>query len=388
MIKNNKGFVITEVLILSTIIIGVLVFMYAQFKSINRSYQYSFEYDTVGGMYLANNIVNFINDDNYDKLVEKLVTEDERYIDITNCDENLIKSYNFCTMLMEQSQVEKVIFTEENLNKLKQNMLDLEPDLKNYINQISTTNERNDYRIIVKYTDGTFASMRFNKGKAYIEDGLIAYLDGINNTGSGHTLAQNPWIDISENGNNAQTYNNPTWSNNSISFNGTNSYATIGSTSASLFENGITLETRVKILSLNGFDDKNYISFINNTDVANGSNSINQNVIKSNNILQTQIYIGDRFYTINSQSEMNLDNYYTLTTTYDNQTVKFYINGTLIEEQEVEGTYEGTDRPFNIGKQANSSDYANVEFQKVLIYNRALTPTEVLRNYETDQARY
>ena len=71
MIKNNnKGFVITEVLILSTVILGVLTLMYVQFKSVNRSYQYSFKYDTVEGLYLANNIVNYINDGNYDNLVE------------------------------------------------------------------------------------------------------------------------------------------------------------------------------------------------------------------------------------------------------------------------------------------------------------------------------
>jgi len=71
MIKNNKGFAITEVLILSTVIIGVLIFMYSQFKNINRSYQISFKYDTVEGMYLANNIINYISDDNYDKRIHR-----------------------------------------------------------------------------------------------------------------------------------------------------------------------------------------------------------------------------------------------------------------------------------------------------------------------------
>ena len=58
LIKNNKGFAITEILILSTVITGILLFMYSQFKNINRSYQTSFIYDTVEGMYLANNDIH------------------------------------------------------------------------------------------------------------------------------------------------------------------------------------------------------------------------------------------------------------------------------------------------------------------------------------------
>ena len=388
MTKNNKGFAVTEVLILSTVIIGVLVFMYAQFKSINRSYQYSFEYDTVGGMYLANNIVNFINNDNYDKLVEVLMSKSENYLDITDCNNEIFKSSNFCLMIMEQSQVEKVIFTEENLTKIRKNMLGLEPDLKNYINQIQTTNEKNDYRIIVKFKDGTFSSMRFNKGKAYIENGLIAYLDGINNTGNGHSTTQLYWTDMSGNNNNAQTFNNPEWTNNSIIFNGTDNYAKIGTTSSAKFNNGITIETRIKIQRLTGFDGKDYISIINNESGNNGENSINQNIVKTDSKLQTKIYIGSEFYTIETQPEINIGNYYTLTTTYDNSKLRFYVNGSLIGEQEVEGTYAGTDNPFNIGKKADSEDYANVEYQKVLIYNRALSENEVIRNYQADQARY
>jgi len=130
MIKNNKGFVITEILIISTVVIGVLIFVYAQFKNINRSYQYSFKYDTVQGMYLTNNIINYINDDSYDTLVTKLNTSELGYIDITECDIVDFSTSEYCKMLFNKSEVEQVLFTEENLARIKSDMASLPEDMK------------------------------------------------------------------------------------------------------------------------------------------------------------------------------------------------------------------------------------------------------------------
>jgi len=162
MIKNNKGFVITEILIISTVVIGVLIFVYAQFKNINRSYQYSFKYDTVQGMYLTNNIINYINDDSYDTLVTKLNTSELGYIDITECDIVDFSTSEYCKMLFNKSEVEQVLFTEENLARIKSDMASLPEDMKQYINNISSANAINDYRIIIKFKNQTFATMRFN----------------------------------------------------------------------------------------------------------------------------------------------------------------------------------------------------------------------------------
>ena len=47
--------------------------------------------------------------------------------------------------------------------------------------------------------------------------------------------------------------------------------------------------------------------------------------------------------------------------------------------------------PFALAGNPNATkmdNYANVEFQNVLIYNRALSENEVARNYQADMARY
>ena len=392
MIKNNKGFVLTEVLILSTVIIGVLIFMYSQFKNINRSYQYSFKYDTVEGMYLANNIVNYINDGNFDKLVELLNNDSKGYIDITECNIENSNLISYCSSLFQKTGVEKIIFTHENLSKLRQNMNSLDSDFKKYINQIQTTNNENDYRIIIKYQNKTFASMRFNKGNAYVQDGLIAYLDGINNTGNGHSNETQSWADLSGNGNDATLYNNPVWSNNSLTFDGLTNYARLENTANMEFPNGTTWEVRIKIVSLMDLNTTNSTEFFGNWEaIGGGGLSFN-----TNNNFKVGLYLSDSnnntvVKSITSDTQNNINQHYTLTAVYDNQKLKIYINSLLASETSYEGVLNPAVVPFAIGGNPNTTGmdrYANVEFQNVLIYNRALTENEVKRNYQADLARY
>ncbi len=386
--KNNKGFVITEVLILSTVIVGLLVFMYIQFKNINRSYQYSFTYDTVEGMYLANNIINYINEKEYDTLVEKLNQSGKNYLDITKCDVDIFSTSSYCQKLFDASKVEQVIFTEENLSKLKTNMNGINEDMKKYINQIQTINSKTDHRIIIKYKNQTFTTMRFNKDNAYVENGLITHLDAINNTGSGHDSGTPTWKDLSNNGNDATLYNAPSWSNNSLVFDGSSTYARLENTKNMSYTGGITWEIRVNILSAIGHNDSNNVEFFGNWDTAGGGGI---------SYSQGQYFYSMLYNNSNYQSATpsnlthNLNEFYTVTMTYDNQTEKLYVNGEKIGEVNVSGNISVSSVPLAIGgnpKATGMDDYANIEVQNVLIYNRALSENEVQRNYQADQARY
>lgn len=389
MIKNNKGFALTEILILSAVVIGVLTFMYIQFKNINRSYQYSFKYDTVEGLYLANNIVNYINNDNYDILVEKLNTNQEGYLDITSCDLELFQTPLFCEQLIQKSEIKQIIFTNENASKLKANMQKLDNDFQEYIKKIKTINTENDYRIIIKYNDGTFTTMRFNKGNAYVQNGLIAYLDGINNTGNGHSNEIQTWKDLSNHGNDATLYNKPTWSNNSLTFDGIDDYGVLTNTANQEFPNGLTVETRVKVLSVDNGSNLTFITFLDNNNSYSPRDGLSQQMNKDTRKFFNRISVNNEWVISYQQESSNPEEYYTVTTIYDGKKEKIYINGTLDNSESKTGTYSQSSKPFNIGRQIQEGGYkANVEFQNILIYDRALTENEILRNYQADMARY
>ena len=42
--KNNRGFTLVETLVVSSFIVGILVFLFAQFSKLKKSYDASFEY--------------------------------------------------------------------------------------------------------------------------------------------------------------------------------------------------------------------------------------------------------------------------------------------------------------------------------------------------------
>ena len=62
--KNNKGFMLVEALVMSMIVIGTLTFMYIQFQNISRSYEKSFNYNTITDLYITNEVKNYLINNN------------------------------------------------------------------------------------------------------------------------------------------------------------------------------------------------------------------------------------------------------------------------------------------------------------------------------------
>ncbi len=385
MIKNEKGFALTEILILSAVVIGVLTFMFIQFKTINRSYQRSFQYDTPEGLYIANNILKYIDDGNYDALVERLSINSKGYIDITDCDMDLYNTSSFCEDLYEKSGIEQIIFTKENPSEIKKNIKNFSNDMQDFIKQIKTINSESDYRIIIKYTNDTFATMRFNKGNSYVQDGLIVYLDGINNTGEGHSNDTTVWKDLSNNGNDATLYNNPTWNNSSLTFDGVDDYGILDNTANTQFPNGLTIEARIKIISLTN-TSQNY--YIDNENTSSSNDGLRQYIDKSTMKPATTLAINGSTYIYTSNSSIELNKTYTITTTYDNNRITLYIDGNTVSLGNRPGVYPGSTLGINIGRQYRTGKCSNIEFQNILLYNRALSENEVKRNYQADMSRY
>lgn len=62
---------------------------------------------------------------------------------------------------------------------------------------------------------------------SYVQDGLIMYYDGINNTGNGHSNTTTKWKDLSGN-NNDGTINGSVWEENSLNFDGIDDWVNCG----------------------------------------------------------------------------------------------------------------------------------------------------------------
>ncbi|MCM1370489.1 MAG: glycine rich domain-containing protein [Clostridium sp.] len=161
--KNEKGFILTEVLIISAIVLGVLVFMYAQFRNINVSFRQTYRYNTVEGIYKANEIKKFIESDAINSMISLLNDENKTYIDITECDVSTYNNPSFCKILYEKLGIKSVLLLNEDVTSLVNSGMDnLDNGTKNFIKYVGKNYTGNYYRIIAVFDDDTYSTVRID----------------------------------------------------------------------------------------------------------------------------------------------------------------------------------------------------------------------------------
>lgn len=161
--KNNKGFMLAETMIVSVFVLTTLVVVYAQFRMINSSYNYTFKYNTVNSLYLTDGIRNYLQENILPSLISELKNNDQKYIDITNCSETYLGNKNYCQNLFKVSEVKQIIITDDNLDQLKQKLDEiryLDENMIDFIKTVKYEGLSDTYRIIVLFEDSTYASIK------------------------------------------------------------------------------------------------------------------------------------------------------------------------------------------------------------------------------------
>lgn len=164
---DNKGFLLTELLVTATLVSTVLIFLYTQFYTIKRSYDTSFKYNTVNGLYALYNVREFIKENDIYILVQGLNTTS--YIDLKN-DNLQTTNTTYFNELMVGLNIKYLIFTNQNIDNLINqinNGTALNSDTNEYenfnkfIRKIDYDKDEfsNNYRIIAEFNDNTFASI-------------------------------------------------------------------------------------------------------------------------------------------------------------------------------------------------------------------------------------
>ena len=90
------------------------------------------------------------------------------------------------------------------------------------------------------------------------------------------------------------------------------------------------------------------------------------------------------YILINNSECINVWNQYTVT--YENSTLKFYLNGELKHSASASGNISNTSTPLEIGKRI--TDYGNFKLSNAMVYSKALSQAEVAQNYNTLKTRF
>ena len=169
---KNKGFMLIETLIASTIILGALVFLFIQFSNVKRSYDNSFKYNTIEGLYNGKVISNFLENSGTSDLDNYLNNSTKGYVLLNgNC---TIGSWNIsetelCEIIISEIDANHIIYVGNNIsnlqNDLKNNDYDqniFDNSFKKFIINLDSIEINQRKRVIIEYKNNTYAALAVN----------------------------------------------------------------------------------------------------------------------------------------------------------------------------------------------------------------------------------
>jgi hypothetical protein len=207
-----------------------------------------------------------------------------------------------------------------------------------------------------------------------VTNGLVLYLDAANYLS--YTSGSTVWRDLSSSNNSGSLENNPGYNGangGSIVFDGTDDYIKI--TSSVILNEPKTMEAWVYITS-----QQSKMILSRNTD--------NYEMYTfTDGFMYT--YWGGAFNTSvnNPPITLNAWNYFVFTLSGTTETV--YKNGALVGTRTLNASpvYTNTG-DLNIGRRNTGTNYLDGRISITRLYNRALSPSEILQNYNATKARF
>ena len=212
-----------------------------------------------------------------------------------------------------------------------------------------------------------------------VTDGLVLNSDA--GHASSYPTSGTTWYDLSGGGNNGSLINGPTFSGGSMVFDGVDDYVTWGD-NFDLVSSNISGFVWGKVNTL-----ANYTPWIDKLSGGGNyrfhSDSVGRLVLAiraSDNTYQQTI----------TTNVLSVDTWYNIGFTFDNSTRegKIYLNGNLIHSNTFTIDRGDTSTPLQTGYQANNGGTLDGAVATLFLYNRALSASEILQNYNAQKSRF
>ena len=241
------------------------------------------------------------------------------------------------------------------------------------------------------YFAGQTDKMVLNRNyEGIVTDGLVLNLDA--GFTPSYPRSGTTWTDLSLSGNNGTLTNGPTFSGGSIVFDGVDDYVDIPSTSLNFVNQPITLSSFIRVNTL-GSEGGTNIFFSKDRF---GSNRFTQFVINPSDKLRLLLQNGINSGDFVGNGPNLTKNIHQVSVVITSQNVIFYLNGT--QYGDIINNPDGVLPNYPSGSVAWRINRLNADFFGDFIgnttiyisqiYNRALSTTEVLQNYNAQKGRF
>ena len=252
--------------------------------------------------------------------------------------------------------------------------------------------------------------MGISGGPDMIQDGLVLALDAADR--NSYVSGSTTWNDMSGNGQNFTLYNSPIYSNTyggELLFSNSNDYARIrNSTSVDLLSSNGTVEIWFRTISSTlGVTYARLISFSDETGTGSdttstqGTNRDYDNyfcLVKNNNAESLSVWYKSNPNAFGPATLVNTNGYFNTivswSTSGGSMTFNFYLNGINTNTSTIaQSGYSTNSSTITIGQNCagaltNPLENSSCAFSCIKLYNRALSATEILQNYNATKSRF
>lgn len=228
-----------------------------------------------------------------------------------------------------------------------------------------------------------------------VKDGLVLHLDA--GSPKSYSGSGTIWRDLSGNGNNGTLTNGPTFDSNnngSIVFDGTNDYISFANSITTIMSssNAVSIFAWFKGTA-NGIPTSLEIFHKRNNAPTYVSYGISWYRLNGMTFDSLTCRIGFSDGTVSDLSNINQpisQNIWTLgTQTFDGTNHNLYINGNIIASASVSNkTIKDEGFGLTMGSYNGGQEFFKGNISNGLIYNRALSPSEVLQNFNATKGRF
>ena len=243
-----------------------------------------------------------------------------------------------------------------------------------------------------------YANRLYSGSSITTEEGALSYFNGLNDVictninyeeivTSGLTLLFDAGFtpsypksgtsrtDLSFSGNNATLYSGPTYNSSnggSVVFDGTDDYCLAGS--------GLAITGNLTVTA-----------WVRPTSFANQGNIVSKTV----NLGYRMRFQSDGTFwmysntnTITSPSAYTINNWFHTVGVFSSTGLRMYINGSIVQSNGTPFTPSYAASSFIVGGNSSTQELFQGRIANVSVYNRALSTTEVLQNYNAQKARF
>lgn len=220
-----------------------------------------------------------------------------------------------------------------------------------------------------------------------VTDGLVLSLDAADR--NSYVSGSLVWNDVSGNGNTGMLTNGPTFSNNSIVFDGIDDFVSFGNFASSSLPSG-SIFSWVKLasggLTFQVIAAKRTAGDAPGFDYELDLSSTGRNI-------RGLISNGTSFNIITGTTTLSFDVWYLLTFTWSGFALNVYLNGNSDATQltQTVSVSSLSTKPFDIGigrEVSIAQRYYKGDISNTSLYNRALSSQEVLQNYNAQKSRF